>query len=115
MWFEAPFASPIHRILHSVVHFLWWEYYVLVLVVGIAAFTLSHRSVGEAWTLAFAGGAGVGINLGGIGILGEILGVPVRLLWATGLGVGFGVVCGTAGFALGAGVRRAVATHGSGT
>ena len=103
--FEAPFASPLHRILHAVVDLLWWEWYAVALV-GVAAVAAYGGNAREALALAFAGGAGVGINLGGIGIAGEVPGLLFRLLWAAGLGVAFGVVVGGAGFLLGTGLRR---------
>ena len=103
--FEAPFASPLHRVLSSLVGVLWWEYYVVAIVVGIAAFAFYRRSAAGALALGFAVGAGVGINLGGIGITGETPGVLFRLLWAAGLGVAFGVALGGVGFLLGTGLR----------
>ncbi len=103
--FEAPFASPVHRVLFSLVDFLWWEWY-LVALVGVAVAAFYRESPEEALALGFAGGAGVGINLGGIGITGEVPGLLFRVLWAAGLGVAFGVVVGGVGFLLGTGLRR---------
>lgn len=109
--FEAPFASPVHRLMSALVGFLWWEWYVVGLVVGIAVVAFYHGSAIEALALGFAGGAGVGINLGGIGINSEVPGLLFRLLWAAGLGAAFGVSLGGVGYLLGAGVRRAVGTR----
>lgn len=106
--FEAPFASPLHRLLHSLVGVLWWEWYVVALAGVAAASTFYRRSASEALALAFASGAGVGVNLGGIGVTGGVPGLLFRLLWAASLGVAFAVVLGGAGYLLGTGLRRVV-------
>lgn len=100
--FEPPFASPVHRLLHAANHVLWWEYYAVGLVVGIALLTVRRRSLQRAWLLAFAGGAGVGVNLGGIALTGGSPGLVFILLWAGVLGIVTALLFGTVGFLLGA-------------
>lgn len=109
--FEPPFASSVHRLLHSANRALWWEYYAVGLVAGIALLTARRRSPRRSWLFAFAGGAGVGVNLGGIGLTGNPPDFVFRLLWAGGLGTAAALVLGTVGFALGAGLRRIGRSH----
>ena len=104
--FEPPFASPLHRSLHSLDRILWWELYAVGLIVAIALGTINEWSVRDAWMLGFAGGAGVGINLGGVGLTGGVPGLPFRMLWAIGLGLATAAIIGTGGYSLGVGLRR---------
>ena len=104
--FEPPFASPVHQILHGINHALWWEFYALGLVASIALVTVHEQSLLSAWILAFAGGAGVGINLGVIGLLGGTPNLLFRLLWMVGLGVVTALIFGTVGYLIGTGIRK---------
>lgn len=104
--FEPPFASPLHQLLHSLNHILWWECYAVGLIAGIAHVTISQQSLLDAWSLGFASGAGVGINLGGIGLSGGVPSLQFRILWAIGIGLATAIVIGTAGYVLGVSLRQ---------
>lgn len=104
--FMAPFASPLHEILYLIHRALWWEGYTLGLVAGIALITVRQQSLLSAWILAFAGGAGVGINLGGIGLNSGMPSLLFRVLWTVGLGLATALVIGTAGYLIGQGISR---------
>lgn len=108
--FEAPFASALHELLHSINHILWWEVYAVALITGIALVTVRQRSLLEAWILAFAGGAGVGVNLGGIGLTGGVPSLLFRVLWAIGIGLATALIIGTIGYVLGIGLLRVSST-----
>lgn len=109
--FEPPFASSLHEGLHSINHVLWWEGYMLGLVAGIVLVTIRQQSLLNAWILAFAGGAGVGINLGGIGLTGGVPSLLFRILWMIGLGLAAALVFGTTGYLLGIGIQRVISTR----
>ncbi|WP_227374314.1 hypothetical protein [Haladaptatus halobius] len=70
-----------------------------------------RRSLRRAWTLAFAGAAGVGVNLGGIGLTGGPPSLVFWLLWAGGLGLAAALALDTVGFLIGAGLRRIRRSH----
>jgi len=108
--FEAPFASALHELLHSIDRILWWEGYAVGLITGIALVTVRQRSLLGAWILAFAGGAGVGVNLGGIGLSGGVPSLQFRVLWAIGIGLATALIIGTGGYVLGIGLVRVSST-----
>lgn len=80
---------------------LWWELWVVIIVALVALYSYRTRNILSAWLLTFAWGAGLGVNLGGIGITGSMPGLGFRLLWATGLGLVSAVTMGSAAYILG--------------
>lgn len=104
--FESPFASPLHGVLHGVTMALWWEGLVLALLVVIVVDAARGGSVSRGVLVAFAVGAGVGVNLGGFAALGETPGLPFRVAWAVVVGGVLALVVGAGGHALGRGLTR---------
>lgn len=76
----------------------------LVLATAIVAFR--DGAPWRAWAFSFALAAGFGVHLGGIGITGELPGIPFRLGWAIVVGVVTAVTLGSLGGVIGLGVRR---------
>jgi hypothetical protein len=104
--FSSPFATPIHKFLYTVVTFLWWEYLALGLIAGSALLAVYDQGLRREWVFVFACGAGVGINLGGIGITGDMPGLLFRVLWAGLIGFVTAAILGTLGGLLGFTLRR---------
>lgn len=104
--FEPPFGMPLHGWLHAVNHALWWEFYVAFLVLGTALYSWREGTLTGAWLLAFAVGAGIGVNLGGFAVTGTAPDLPFRVGWGVVVGVSTAFVFGTLGYALGRGGRR---------
>jgi hypothetical protein len=104
--FGEPFATPVHGVLHGVTMALWWE----GLVVGLLLVAALDAARGEgpvrAWLVAFAVGAGVGVNFGGLAITGTLPGLGTRVLWAVVVGVALAAVVGTTGHLIGRGGAR---------
>lgn len=104
--FGEPFASPIHAALHGVTMALWWEGLVVGLLAVAALDAVRGESPVRAWLVAFAVGAGVGVNLGGLAVTGTLPGLGGRLLWAVAVGAVLAAVVGTTGHLLGRGGAR---------
>lgn len=82
------------------------EYFAVPLIGGCAVLAFHDRSLYRAWLVAFALAAGVGIHLVGLGILGELPGLPFRVFWAIVVGLVTAATLGTLGGILGLGLRR---------
>lgn len=103
----VPLLTPIFQV-------LWWEYLALGLVAGSAVLTVREQELWRVWIYVFALGAGCGIHLGGIGIGGEMPGLPFRVLWAVVIGVVTAAILGTIGGVIGLGLRRLTARNRNG-
>lgn len=101
---ETPFATSIHRLLYEVSLVLWWEGYALVVVGAVAVASALRRGAGRALALTFAGAAGVGANLGGVGLTSEPT-LPFRIGWTIALALAVTVIFGGTGYLLGIGAR----------
>lgn len=104
--FASPFASPLHGALHGVTMALWWEGLFLVLLAGAAVNAARGGPLSRTVLIVFAVGAGVGVNLGGIGINEGLPGIPFRVAWAVVVGGVLALVVGAGGHALGRGLTR---------
>lgn len=102
--FDDPFASPVHRVVHQLTMALWWEGLFLVLLAGAAVNAARGGSLSRTVLVVFAVGAGVGVNLGGIGINEGVPGLLFRLAWAVVVGSVLALLVGGSGFVLGRGV-----------
>lgn len=102
------FAAVKELTFLSVLSFLWWEGFALMLGGLIVIQAYSSGGLLLSWGLAFAGVAGTMLNYGGIGLTS---GPPSlgRLLELTVIGgLAGAATLGTMGFLLGAGLRRLV-------
>lgn len=102
--FDDPFASPVHRVTHQLTMALWWEGLFLVLLTGAAVNAARGGPLSRTALMVFAVGAGVGVNLGGIGINEGVPGLLFRLAWAVVVGSVLALLVGGSGFVLGRGV-----------
>jgi hypothetical protein len=103
----VPLLTPMFRV-------LWWEYLALGLVAGSAVLAVREQGLRRVWIYVFAFGSGCGIHLGGIGISGEMPGLPFRVLWAVVIGFVTATVLGTVGGVIGLGLRRLTTRNKSG-
>lgn len=103
----VPLLTPIFQV-------LWWEYLALGLVAGSAVLAIREQGLRRVWIYVFALGAGCGIHLGGIGITGEMPGLPFRVLWAVVIGFVTAAVLGTVGGVIGLSMQRLTARNKSG-
>jgi hypothetical protein len=101
---EPPITSPVLELLNELSLALWWEWYAVGAVVAVASVTANGRDVGRVLVLVAAGAAGLGINLGGVGLTGAPT-LRLRLGWAVALVILVTTILGGAGYALGRTVR----------
>lgn len=98
--------TPVSEYLYIVHQFLWWEGYLIILIIAatsVAAYTESMvRTIG----LCFACGAGVGIHLGGVGIGSGPPDLLFRLAWTLLLGGVTALAIGGLSFLLGSSLRK---------
>ena len=99
----ARFDPPVFR-------FLRLEYFAVGLLAGSAVLARYDRNLRRVWLFNFAFAAGFGIHLVGMGITGEMPGLPFRILWAITVGLVIAAVLGTLGGVLGMGVSRLIAS-----
>ncbi len=86
---ESPYGPVVSAVreAHSA---LWWQGYTVLLVTLSVGLAVACQKPTRSAALVFGAGFGVGVNLGGIGISGEIPGLAFRLRW--GLVVGTAIV-----------------------
>ncbi|KZN23438.1 hypothetical protein A4G99_14300 [Haladaptatus sp. R4] len=107
---SAGFLAVIARFDPPVFRFLRLEYFAVGLLTGSAVLARYDRNLRRVWLFNFAFAAGFGIHLVGMGITGEMPGLPFRILWAITVGLVIAAILGTLGGVLGLGVSRLVAS-----
>ncbi|RBI59469.1 hypothetical protein DMJ13_22950 [halophilic archaeon] len=90
------------------------EYFGVGLILASIALAFRDQGMKRAWIFVFAFGAGFGIHLVGMGITGEMPGLPFRVLWAGVVGAVTAAILGTLGGAIGIGLRRLIVRQESG-
>ncbi|GAA5052455.1 hypothetical protein ACFFQF_24070 [Haladaptatus pallidirubidus] len=103
---SAGFLSVVKWFDLTIFHFLRLEYFAIGLLVGSEVLAANDHSLRRVWIFSFALAAGFGIHLAGMGITGEMPGLPFRILWAISVGSVVAAVLGTLGGLLGMGLFR---------
>ncbi len=88
-------STVLGRSLYYNIHvYLWWHGYLAMLVITATGATLYTESIGRPLGLCYGCGAGLGLNLGGIGITAGPPSLLFRLGWAVVLGGAIAVIVG---------------------
>jgi hypothetical protein len=98
----------------TILQFHRLEYFGVGLIVASIALAFRDQGLKRAWIFVFAFAAGFGIHLVGMGINGEMPGLPFRILWAGVAGAVTAAVLGTVGGVIGLGLQRLTARNKSG-
>ena len=100
---DSPYG-PIIGVVAEADAFLWWEWYAALLVALSVGLAVRRRKPARSAALVFGAGVGIGVNLGGIGINGEIPGIAFRLGWALAVGTALVAVLWLPGHLVGRGL-----------
>lgn len=88
-------STVLGRYLYYATHvYLWWHGYLAMLVIATTSIAIYTGSIGRPLGLCYGCGAGLGLNLGGIGIMGGPPSLFFRLGWALVLGGAIAVIVG---------------------